>query len=124
MLKTYLKTALRNLRRHKSNSFINIAGLVVGFSAFLLIFLVIQYEESFDDFHKNKDQLYRVVRIGRSRENREYRTGVPFPVTQGLRIDLPQLKNTAAIFADNNVQVSTTAADGSTIKKFKEPIVF
>jgi hypothetical protein len=89
-----------------------------------LIFLVIQYEESFDDFHQNKDQIYRVVRIGRSAENREYRTGVPFPVTQGLRIDLPQLKNTAAIFSDNNVPIVIAAPDGSALKKFKEQNVF
>ena len=124
MLKNYFKTALRNLRRHKVNSFINIAGLTVGFAAFLLIFLVVQYEESFDDFHSNKDQIYRVVRIGRNAENREYRTGVPFPVTQGLRTDLPQLKNTAAIYADNNVPVVIPAPDGSTLKKFKEQNVF
>src|SRR6516162_743447 len=124
MFKTYLKTALRNLQRRKSNSFINIAGLVVGFAAFLLIFLVIQYEESFDDFHANKDQIYRVVRIGRNDANREYRPGVPFPVTQGLRADLPQLKNAAAIYSDNNVQVNTVAADGSILKKFKEKQVF
>lgn len=97
---------------------------MVGFAAFLLIFLVIDYENSFDDFHANKDQVYRVVRIGRSEENREYRTGVPFPVTQGLRNDLPQAKNVAAIFGDYNVQVVVTAADGSALKKFKEPNVF
>jgi putative ABC transport system permease protein len=124
MLKSYFKTALRNLARHKSNSFINIAGLVVGFGAFLLIFLVIQYEQSFDDFHANKNNIYRVVRIGKNPTNREYRTGVPFPVTMGLRTGLPQLKNAAAIFGDNNVQVNITAADGSTLKKFKEQSVF
>ena len=89
MLRTYFKTALRNLKRHKSNSFINIAGLMVGFAAFLLIFLVIQYEESFDAFHTNKDHIYRVVRIGRDATNREYRTGVPLPVTHSLRYDFP-----------------------------------
>ena len=120
MFKNYLKTALRNLSRHKGNSFINIAGLVVGFAAFLLIFLVIQYEQSFDDFHANKNNIYRVVRIGKNPVNREYRTGVPFPVTGTLRTELPQLKNTAAIFGDNNVQLNIKAADGSTQKKFKE----
>ncbi|HEU5053620.1 MAG TPA: ABC transporter permease, partial [Hanamia sp.] len=63
MFKNYFKTAIRNLRRHSGNSFINIAGLVVGFAAFLMLFLVVQYEESFDNFHANKDQIYRVVRI-------------------------------------------------------------
>jgi len=48
------------------------------------------------------------------------RTGVPFPVTQGLRTDFPQLTNAAAIYGDNNVQVNVTAPDGSILKKFKE----
>jgi len=124
MFKNYFKTAIRNLRSRKGSSFINIAGLTVGFAAFLLLFLVVQYEESFDSFHTNKKEIYRVVRIGRKAENREYRTGVPFPVTQGLRTDLSQLKNAAAIFGDNNVQVATTADDGSVQKKFKEQNVF
>ena len=120
MFKTYLKTAIRNLQKHRTNSIINIVGLMVGLAAFFLIFLVVQYQESFEDFHLNKDQIYRVVRVGRSPENREYRTGVPFPVTQGLRTDMPQLKRVAAICGDNDVQVSTTAEDGTVIKKFRE----
>ena len=120
MIKNYFKTALRNLLRHKSNSIINIAGLVVGFAAFLLIFLVIRYERSFDNFHKNKDNIYRVVRIGKNPINREYRTGVPFPVTQSLRNEFPQLKNAAAIFGAGNVQVDVLASDGSVLKKFNE----
>ncbi|MBS1936090.1 MAG: ABC transporter permease, partial [Bacteroidetes bacterium] len=120
MIKNYFKTALRNLARHKSNSIINIAGLMVGFAAFLLIFLVVQYEQSFDDFHKNKNSIYRVVRIGKNPVGREYRTGVPFPVTQTLRLDIPQLVNAAAIDAQSNVQVNIPAPDGSTLKKFKE----
>lgn len=124
MFKTYLKTAIRNLQRNKSNAFINIAGLVVGLAAFLLIFLVIQYENSFDQFHTNKDQLYRVVRIGRNPENREYRPGVPFPVTQALRNDLSQLKNESAIYCDNHVPVMIPAEDGHLLKKFNEQKVF
>jgi ABC-type antimicrobial peptide transport system permease subunit len=120
MFKTYLKTAIRNLQKHRTNSIINIVGLIVGLAAFFLIFLVVQYQESFEDFHLNKDQIYRVVRVGRAPENREYRTGVPFPVTQGLRTDIPQLKRVAAIYGDNDVQVSTTAEDGTVIKKFRE----
>ena len=120
MFKTYLTTAIRNLSRHKTNGIINIVGLMVGFAAFLLIFLVIGFEKSFDDFHPAKNNIYRVVRIGKNPVNREYRTGVPFPVTLGLRTDLPQLANAAAIFSDNDVQANVLAPDGSALRKFME----
>jgi hypothetical protein len=77
MLKNYCRTALRSLSRHKVHTFLNIASLSVGFAAFLLIFLVINYEESFDSFHANKDRLFRVVRIDRSPVNRQYGVGLP-----------------------------------------------
>jgi hypothetical protein len=64
MFKNYFKTALRNLRRHAGNSVINVAGLMVGLAAFLMIFVVIQYEQSFDSFHANGKNIYRVTRIG------------------------------------------------------------
>ncbi|MGN6266167.1 MAG: ABC transporter permease [Ginsengibacter sp.] len=124
MFKNYFKTAWRNLLRQKSNSFINITGLVVGLAAFLLIFIVIQYEQSFDNFHPDKNNIFRVVRIGKNAVNREYRAGVPFPVPSTLRTDFPQLANAAAISADNNVQVDIMTADGSVKKKFKETYVF
>ena len=124
MLKNYLKTALRNFQRYKNNSIVNIAGLTVGFTAFLLIFLVIKYEKSFDDFHPDKNNMYRLTRIGKNIVAREYRAGVPFPVTQTLRTEAPQLKNAAAIFSESNVQVDVTAPNGSLLKKFKEPNVF
>jgi putative ABC transport system permease protein len=120
MFRNYLKTALRNLSRHKSHSFINIAGLTVGFAAFLLIFLVIQYEQSFDDFHPKKNNIYRLVRNGKNAVGKEYRVGVPFPVSGTLRTDLPQLANVGAIYGSGNTQVNVTAPDGAILKKFKE----
>src|SRR5438270_5309149 len=120
MVKNYFKTAFRNVLKHKASSIINVAGLMVGFAAFLLIFLIVEYQKSFDTFHRNKNNIYRVVRVGKSSENREYRAGVPFPVTLGLRTDFPQLANAAAIYGDHDVQVLVMAPDGSTLKKFKE----
>ena len=120
MLKNYFKTAIRNLLRQKGNAIINIAGLAVGFAAFLLIFLVIQYEQSFDNFHPKKDRIYRVVRVGKNATSRDYRTGVPVPVTAALRAELSQLANSAAIMDDNNVQVIVPAGKNGAIKRFKE----
>jgi putative ABC transport system permease protein len=61
MFKNYFKTAFRNLRRNKIYSFINIAGLSIGLACAMLIMLYVKDEVSFDKFHKNVNNIYRVV---------------------------------------------------------------
>src|SRR5580693_6359737 len=61
MFKNYLKTAVRNLLRNKVYSFINIAGLSLGLACCMLIFLYSKDEVSYDRFHKNKENIYRIV---------------------------------------------------------------
>ena len=60
MFKDFLKIAVRNLRRNKGFSVINITGLAIGMAAAILILLWIQNELSYDGFHKNKDRIYEV----------------------------------------------------------------
>jgi predicted permease len=60
MLKNYLKIALRNIRRHKVYSFINIAGLTIGITCVVLLFLWVQDELSYDKFHEKIDNIYLV----------------------------------------------------------------
>jgi ABC-type antimicrobial peptide transport system permease subunit len=60
MIKNYLKTALRNLRRNKVFSFINISGLALGMACSLLILLWVQTEYKVDSFNKNSSRLYSV----------------------------------------------------------------
>ena len=61
MFKNYLTVAVRNLLRNKVYSIINIAGLSVGMACTILILLWVQYELSFDRFHKNADRIYRLT---------------------------------------------------------------
>jgi len=61
MLRNYIKTAVRNLWKHKTFSFINTIGLTVGLTSFILIALFIFDELTFDGLHKNADNIYRVV---------------------------------------------------------------
>lgn len=61
MIRNYFKIAFRNLWRHKTFSGINIFGLGVGFACCLLIGLYIQYELSYDSYHKNSDRIYRLA---------------------------------------------------------------
>src|SRR6266487_1410658 len=60
MLKNYLLVALRNLRRNKVFSFINILGLALGMACSLLILLWVNDERNMDRFNKNTEQLYSV----------------------------------------------------------------
>lgn len=60
MLRNYLKVAWRNIRRQKLYSFINILGLTVGLTSFLLIFLYVNDELSYDDFHPDAEEVYRM----------------------------------------------------------------
>jgi putative ABC transport system permease protein len=62
MIKNYLIISLRNLWKHKGFSFINIFGLATGIACSLLIFLFVKDETSYDKFHKDADQVFRVVK--------------------------------------------------------------
>ncbi|QJD98188.1 FtsX-like permease family protein [Mucilaginibacter robiniae] len=61
MLKNYLKTAWRNIVRHKTYAIINVAGLSIGLASVMLIVLFVRDEVSFDSFHAKAPQLYRLV---------------------------------------------------------------
>jgi len=60
MISNYLKVATRNIRRQKLYSFINALGLSIGIAFCIMIYLYIQDERSFDQFHANKDLIYRI----------------------------------------------------------------
>jgi putative ABC transport system permease protein len=62
MLLNYLKVALRSLFRNKLSSFINIFGLALAMCCSLMIFLFIQDELSYDQYHANSNRVYRVTR--------------------------------------------------------------
>jgi len=63
MIKNYLKSAFRNIKRHPFISFINIFGLTVGLTCCLLILTYVINERSYDKYNKNADDIYRVTRI-------------------------------------------------------------
>lgn len=62
MFKNYLKIAWRNLMKSKVFSLINILGLTIGITVCMMIFLYINNEYSFDNFHKKGKNIYRVMR--------------------------------------------------------------
>jgi putative ABC transport system permease protein len=79
MLRNYLKVAFRNILKHKGYSLINVLGLALGMACFLLIIFFIQFENSTDSFHKNRKNIYQVVRINNYADFTERKaiTGAP-----------------------------------------------
>ena len=63
MFKNYFKIAIRNIRRNKIYSFINIAGLSLGLACAMLIILYVKDEVSYDRFHNNVNNIYRIASV-------------------------------------------------------------
>src|SRR5512144_169628 len=104
MIKNYFKTAFRSLTRNRNYTIINIAGLAVGIAVCLTIFIIIQFQTSFDNFHSNKDRIYRVLTEYHHADaaNITYGKDVPFPMPAGLKTAFPQIEQVAPIFASHD----------------------
>jgi putative ABC transport system permease protein len=89
MFKNNLKIIVRKLRKEKLYSFVNIAGLTVGLTAFLLIALYVRDELSFDEFHENKENIYRV--ISQNEERGGYSPQIVSDYVEYFKEDIPQI---------------------------------
>lgn len=104
MIRNYFLLAFRNLKKQKTFTFINIAGLTVGITCCLMIFLFVQNEFSFDRFHRNNADIYRVMRAGDGRGQ-----PVPYlsaPYATALKNDYPDAVQQAVRVMPTNGLVS------------------
>ena len=116
MLKNYLKIAWRTLLRQKTYTAINVVGLTLGISAAILIFTLVSYQLSFDDFHPDKDRIYRIVTDLNS-ETLAHISCAPQPLGKAFRNDYNYAEKTARIVYYRNTLVSVPAAEP---RKFEE----
>ena len=93
MLKNYFKTAFRNLKKHKTFSFINIAGLSIGIAVCFIIMMYVQNELSFDRFNKNADRIVRVVFKADINGGKIFEANVMPPVAQAMKNDYPEVQD-------------------------------
>ncbi|WP_339925263.1 FtsX-like permease family protein [uncultured Cyclobacterium sp.] len=92
MYRNYLKIALRNIRKYKLHSFINIIGLAVAFSVSILLFLVAYFHFSFDSFHKDSDQLFKVSRFTNASQGMNISSNMPLPLGPVLKEEIPEIE--------------------------------
>ena len=98
MIQNYAVIALRNVRKHKAYSFINVAGLAIGIAVSLFIFIWIRDESSFDRFHTDYRNIFRLT------EDQKGADGTIFPVAvtpellgPGLKADFPEVLEFARV---------------------------
>jgi ABC-type antimicrobial peptide transport system permease subunit len=114
MLQNYLKVAWRNILRNKAYTAVNIFGLALGICACIVIFLITSYEFSFDNFHPDKERIYRVM--GDLTENtgeKLHFSRLPMPVLKNGRSELSGVETMAGLIS-YRAKVSVPGGDDPT----------
>lgn len=106
MVRNYFKLAIRNLFKSKSTAFINIGGLSIGFLCALLIFTYIKKELSFDRFHTNINNIYRVLTIDEALGVTSNLVGITLPaISETMKDQLTSVENSVRISTNGRILV-------------------
>ena len=106
MFKSYLRTAWRNLRKHKVYSAINIIGLATGLAACIVILLFVFYEKSFDGIHsKNLYRMNEVQKFPGMVSSQKVALSM-FPMGPTLKTDFPEVVNYTRVRWQNQYQMT------------------
>ncbi|HKC37777.1 MAG TPA: ABC transporter permease, partial [Chitinophagaceae bacterium] len=121
MIKNYFIIAIRNFWKHKIFSLINVSGLAIGISAALVIYLIVQFEFSFEKFRKDNDRIYRVITdMTFPGESLFRNSGVPMPMPKAVRSDLTGIETAAHFVTTYETKVSMPVAGSQSPAEFKK----
>ncbi|MGB3590721.1 MAG: FtsX-like permease family protein [Nonlabens sp.] len=98
MLTNYFKIAIRSLWKRKFFSFINVISLSIGLSASFIIGMMVYHDFTFDKFHEDSDQIYRVVSESIFKGEQGGNPGVPIPLGPDLEANFPEVALKANLF--------------------------
>ncbi|WKN32640.1 ABC transporter permease [Porifericola rhodea] len=99
MIQNYLKIASRNLLKHKFNTLVNILGLMVGIASSLLIGWYVLDELSYDDFHQEAEQVFRITTFG---GEYYHLATTPPPLYEAIKTNIPEVEHLARVFTWNH----------------------
>ncbi|HRK53422.1 MAG TPA: ABC transporter permease [Cyclobacteriaceae bacterium] len=102
MLKNYFIITIRNIKRNLSYSAINVFGLALGITCSMVLFLMITFYLSFDNYHDNKDRIYRIVTSSENNGREDFFAGVPAPLPGALASDITGIQHVLFTSGDNN----------------------
>ena len=108
MIRNYFKIALRNIRRYPAHSILNIIGMAIGMACAILLLMWARNEASYDRFHKNADNLYRVTSTENYGGRFHQQATTPFPLAAALKEEYPEIIRSTRY---HNMQVSFKKGD-------------
>lgn len=126
MYHNYLKIAIRNLLRNKTNAFIHILGLTIGLTGCLLIGLFVLDELKYDTFHPDGDRTYRVYAERGGSGGGAFWAGTSPAIGPTLKQDFPEVEQTLRLFQIRSKQLFKNEDISFLEEKgyFAEPAVF
>ena len=99
MIKHYFRITFRGFWKHKLFTLINVIGLSIGISAFLVIYLIVHYDFTFDKFHKDGGRIYRVVMDMSSEGQKRHSSGVPGPMAAAIKSQSTGIQEITPLYA-------------------------
>jgi putative ABC transport system permease protein len=104
MFENYLKSAFRHIKKQKGYSLITLAGLTIGITCFILISLYVRYEFSYDRFHENAKNIYRVlVDMRETYMGKSQVTVTPGPLATAMQDEFPEVLKATKVKAEHVV---------------------
>ena len=120
MFRNYLFIALRSVRKSKGHALVNVTGLALGITCSIVIFLIVRFEMSYNNFHDDGNRIFRVVTTFTNSETPGYSAGMTYPLPDALRQDFPDLEYVSIVDGNlYNPVIAVDAKDGE-VRRFKE----
>ncbi|HSF54943.1 MAG TPA: FtsX-like permease family protein [Algoriphagus sp.] len=119
MFRNHLVTALRTLFRERANSLTNIAGLTLGITGSLLLFLIVRQGLQFDKHHSQGDRIYRVISSENGPNGQTFVQAVPGVLATEMKAEIPEIQEAVATVYKRNSLLGIVKPDGA-IERFKE----
>ncbi|MDN5213908.1 ABC transporter permease [Fulvivirgaceae bacterium BMA12] len=122
MLRSHFKIATRALLKNNFFSLLNIFGLAVGMGSCLLIVNYVVFETSFDEFHQEKDNIYRITHEFYEKGELKSKSAAAYaPLAPAMMVEIPEVRQAVRV---HPVTGTVTCGDTPNIKRFKEERIY
>lgn len=120
MFRNYLLIALRSIRKNRAHAIINVLGLALGITCSIVIFLIVRFELSYDNYHSKGNRIYRIVTEYTKSEKTGYSSGMTYPLPEALRQDFAELEQVALVDGNLYDPVVSIVKNNGAVDRFKE----